>query len=301
MSSWNNGRPHFRERKPRIIPQPPIIDTPSQPIPTNNIDTYPSKYVLNTNNSNNDAVVCAIALNEEPYIDEWINYNLALGFSHIYIYDNSNDNSLKNKKTDKVSIISFPGKLRQLEAYDIFKIQYRNKYKWCAFIDCDEFIVLKKHNDILSFLDEYSDCESIALNWIMFGTSNEKEYRADFVTRRFRYCSNIVNLQIKCICQLNHIYKYTSPHKPQLLSGHVYDTNRKIVDTVFNPDGDSKIACIHHYYTKSEQEFRDKIERGKADIPGKRGLDELINIHSQNNDIYNSDAWDFYSKHFPTM
>ena len=51
MSSWSN-KVHFRERKTFI----------------------------------NDAIVCAIALNEELYIDEWIKYNLALGFSHIYIY-----------------------------------------------------------------------------------------------------------------------------------------------------------------------------------------------------------------------
>ena len=54
---------------------------------------------------------------------------------------------------------------------------------------------------------------------------------------------------------------------------------------------------IHHYYTKSEQEFREKIERGRADIPEKRNLDELIDIHFKNNDTYNSDAWDFYSAH----
>jgi acyl-CoA dehydrogenase len=51
------------------------------------------------NKTYNDAVICAIALNEERYIDEWIQYNLFLGFSHIYIYDNSSNNVLKNKKS----------------------------------------------------------------------------------------------------------------------------------------------------------------------------------------------------------
>jgi len=62
MSLWSN-RVHFRERKTSI----------------------------------NDAVVCAIALNEDLYIDEWITYNMALGFSHIYIYDNGE--TLKDKKS----------------------------------------------------------------------------------------------------------------------------------------------------------------------------------------------------------
>lgn len=40
------------------------------------------------------AVVCAIAKNEGMYIDEWIAYNIKLGFDNIYVYDNSDDNDL---------------------------------------------------------------------------------------------------------------------------------------------------------------------------------------------------------------
>ena len=102
MSSWSN-RVHFRERKTNI----------------------------------NDAVVCAIALNEDLYIDEWITYNLALGFYHIYIYDNSDNNILKDKISDKVSIFHFPGETKMLQSRDMFTRQYKNKHKWCAFIDVD--------------------------------------------------------------------------------------------------------------------------------------------------------------------
>ena len=299
MSSWSSGRVHFRERKmptPKVIPQ---IDTPIPEIKTDELTSqYPSKYfVPNRNLKVNDAVVCAIALNEEPYIDEWIQYNLFLGFNHIYIYDNSDDNSLKGKKSDRVTIIHFPGKTKQLEAYSIFTLQYKNKHKWAAFIDCDEFIVLKKHNTIIDFLNEYDNCESVALNWKMFGTSNEKEYKGEPVTSRFKYCSSIVNKHIKSIVKISSIDTFANPHNVNLLKGNNYDTNRNIIFGPFNNLGDDTIACIHHYYTKSEEEFRKKIERGRADIIKKRSLDEMNNIHSNNNDVYNSDAWDFYSKH----
>lgn len=296
MSSWSSGRIHFRERK---TPVPSLIPNPIQiPVSTPSIlNEFPSKYVSNRLTAKNDAIVCCIALNEEPYIDEWIKYHLALGFSHIYIYDNSDTNTLKNRNSNNVTIIHFPGKTKQLEAYDMCVLQYKNKHKWCAFIDCDEFIVLKKHNSIMEFLNEYNDCDSIALNWLMFGSSNKKEYHNEPVTSRFRYCSSTVNDHIKCICKLNSINKYASAHHPQLYKGDVFDTNKKIIYGPLNSDGDLSVACIHHYYTKSEEEFREKIERGRADIIQKRSLDELINIHSNNNNVYNSDAWDFYSKH----
>ena len=235
-----------------------------------------------------DAVICAIALHEDLYIDEWIQYHLALGFSHIYIHDNGN--TLKDRKSDKVTIIPFPGETKQLEAYNTFASQYKNKHKWCAFIDIDEFIVVKNINQ---FLTMYHDCPAIALNWKMFGTSNHTQYSEEPVTKRFRYYSN--NAHVKSIIQLKYIKSFYNPHLAQL-QGLTYDTNRLVVVDSLHPNGDTSIACIHHYYTKSEEEFEKKINRGRADIIQKRSMDELIDIHSQYNDIYNSDAWDFYSK-----
>lgn len=306
MSSWSSGKVHFRERK---MPnrQPPISENiqnnviEQSPSTIDEINfTSPSKYVSTKSKDKvNDAVVCAIALNEELYIDEWINYNLALGFSHIYIYDNSDTNTLKDKKSDKVSIIHFPGKTKQLEAYDIFTISYRKKHKWCAFIDCDEFIVLKKDISIVDFLNKYDKYSSIGLNWLMFGTANKTSYSSEPVTYRFQYCSNKVNIHIKCISKLESINKHITPHYAQLKDGHkVFGVNGNLIQDSFNYLGDTSIACIHHYYTKSEEEFVKKIKRGRADIIEEPRFSELNDIHSQNNDTYNSDAWDFYSKYY---
>ena len=307
MSSWSSGRIHFREKKTYVtstqLPTNNVTNNVTNPVTnpvTNNViinDTLPSKFIFSKKINNNDAVICAIALNETRYIDEWIKYNILLGFSHIYIHDNSYNNILKNKESDKVTIIHYPGIAKQLEAYNIFILQYKKLHRWCAFIDCDEFIILKKHDNINELINDYNNCASIALNWLMFGTSNEKEYRDEPVTKRFRYCSNKLDIHIKSIAKLSDIDNYISPHFPQLKNGYNFDTNRNVIIGPFNYNGDATIAYIHHYYTKSEQEFREKIERGCADIIQKRSLDELNDVHSKNNDIYNSDAWNFYSKH----
>jgi len=297
MSSWTGNRTHFREKKTKF--QIPIVNT-TEHIAKNDIvsdiNTNPSKYVIPIDNVQPSAI-CAIALNEELYIDEWIQYNIFLGFSHIYIYDNSENNSLKNTSSEKVTIIHFPGRVKQLEAYTHFTFNYKNKYKWGAFIDCDEFIVLKKHNNINQLLLEYNSLSGLALNWIMFGTSNKIYYENEPVTSRFRYCSREINNHIKCILQLKYIDTFITPHFATLKSNKIVDTNNNVINSSFNESGDSSIACIHHYYTKSEEEFIKKIERGRADIMEKRKQEELVNLHLKNNDVYNSDAWDFYSSH----
>jgi len=295
MSSWGGGRVHFREKKmpnKTIVPQlpQPVQESP-QIVPETNEPL--SKYVLPKTTVNN-AAICCIALNEEPYIDEWIKYHLALGFNHIYIYDNSNNYSLKDKQTDKVTVIHFPGITKQIEAYNLCIAQYKNKHKWCAFIDCDEFIVLKRHSNINEFLKEYDNRNSIALSWLMFGTSNEKVYRDEPVTSRFRFCSRMANQHFKCICKLSSITVFINPHRPYEM---IYDTNGQQLFDNSNNKGPLDIACIHHYYTKSEEEFLKKINRGRADITEKKSVEELIEIHSKNNDVYNSDAWNFYSRH----
>lgn len=291
MSSWSGGKVHFRERK---MPTPKIIS----PSPTLNISIpqIPSKYLFNSKNIN-DVVICAIAFEEEPYIDEWIKYNLALGFSHIYIYDNSDTFTLKNKNADNVTVIHFPGEQKMLESRNIFIVQYRNKHKWVAHIDIDEFIVLKKHNNIIDFLNDYDDCDSIAINWLMFGTSNDINYRNEPVTKRFQYCSNDINIHYKCISKIKSINLCTHSHRPLLHNGSIYDTNRIVINDIFNPNGDYNVACIHHYYTKSEEEFKAKIERRMVDEHPKRQKSLLDEVHTRDNDVFNSDAWDFYSKH----
>jgi hypothetical protein len=82
-----------------------------------------------------------------------------------------------------------------------------------------------------------------------------------------------------------------------LNKGSIYDTNRKIITDIFNPDGDDLVACIHHYYTKSEEEFKSKIERRMVDEAPKRSTSLLDGVHLRDNDVYNSDAWNFYSRH----
>ena len=243
---------------------------------------------------NQDAVICVIALNEELYINEWIRYHLALGFSHIYIYDNSDTNILSGFKTEYVTIHHIPGKQKQFDAYNSFIKQYRNKHRWAAFIDCDEFIVLK-NNNIMNFLANYSKCEAIGLNYKMFGTSHLQSYENKPVTERFQLCSSTLNSHIKSICQLRFAHCMNNPHYLQLLNGSTYDTQRNIINGPYNENGTDNIACIHHYYTKSEDEFRKKIMRGRADIVEQRSLNELDEIHSKNNDVVNTDAWDFFN------
>ena len=141
--------------------------------------------------------LCVVAKWEDYYLDEWLEYNHKLGFDKIIMYQNDWRTDIERPYLEKRI---WDGKSVQVPLYNDF-LNTNTEYDWVAFIDCDEFIVLKKHNSIIDFLNEYNNCESVCLNWRMFGTSNEKEYRDEPVTSRFRYCSNSINYYVKSISE----------------------------------------------------------------------------------------------------
>ena len=78
------------------------------------------KYRRPTIYTNNKAVVCSIQKKEDAYIDEWVDYHLAIGFEMIYIYDNTDNYDLRNRGNkrflDGVRVKHFPGIKKQVLA-----------------------------------------------------------------------------------------------------------------------------------------------------------------------------------------
>ena len=79
---------------------------------------FPSKGSSSTKNQ--EAVVCCIVSNEEAYLDEWIDYNIGIGFAHIYIYDNTADFDMgrgwlerRPRLFGRVTLHHFPGAVQQ--------------------------------------------------------------------------------------------------------------------------------------------------------------------------------------------
>ena len=65
-----------------------------------------------SSNRTETAVMCSIAVNEEAYIDEFVDYYQALGFHKIYIYDNADIPELDqwaSERGDFVNITHFLG------------------------------------------------------------------------------------------------------------------------------------------------------------------------------------------------
>ena len=236
--------------------------------------------------------ICCIALNEDLYIDEWLDYHLnTIGFNHIYVYDNSDGGTLKISRKN-VTVIHMPGPVKQVPVYNNFMENFAEFHDWCAFIDVDEFFVLHKHSSIKEYLEELSTAEAIGVNWLMFGSGGQERYEPRPVMERFVTPSHDhgANQHIKCIVKTRNLPvngydiqirppEFQNCHFPQdtPIAVHVPGGRIGVVhNTPFNENWDHSIIQLNHYFCKSREEFELKIKRGRADTNEKRTIKEFF-------------------------
>ena len=229
------------------------------------------KYRRPTIYTNNKAVVCSIQKKEDAYIDEWVDYNLAIGFEMIYIYDNTDNYDLRNwgnkRFLDGVRVKHFPGIKKQVLADSACaKRAEKDGATWAAFFDIDEFLLLKKNENINEFLLEYGPSKgALGINWLTVGTSNATKYEPKPVTLRFQYTAPQPLPTIKSIARVKEIEIFKSPHYAIFIdkTTKTIDTNGSPIKGPWNRNKPTDIAVLYHYQYKSRGEYIARMKLGK--------------------------------------
>lgn len=170
--------------------------------------------------NNFSVTICAIALKEELYIEEWIAYHEALGFNHIYLYDNSENNTLQflaMKYHVFVTVIHYPGRGHQITVYNEHHNRFKNERMWTLFMDVDEFVVLRRHRYIKDYIvhrvvnqtvvdDTKMKLGMILINWAKYGDNNQTKYHKAPVVQRFTTRHPIWHKWGKSIAYLPYVH-----------------------------------------------------------------------------------------------
>lgn len=135
--------------------------------------------------------LCLIFKNEAAYLKEWLEYHSLIGVDHFYLYNNFSEDDyteVLRPYIDKgiVTLTEWPIKYAQVAAYEDCYHKFKGETHWLGYIDADEFVNLRKYNDIKTFLSRYNAYPSVLLCWKMFGTSGiVKEPTNYLVTERY--------------------------------------------------------------------------------------------------------------------
>ena len=220
--------------------------------------------------------LCLIIRDENKYLKEWLMHHLPLT-DHIYIYDNgakedASDitSTLPKPVQSKITVIPYKDGYEHIqeEAYNHFLENHGSETNWCAFIDSDEFISVDCSKTIQKILAEKERFNEVRMYWVEYGADGRVHYDSRPVQERFQTPAKGDGVRIR-------MYKsFIKTSKAQRMISHF---------PVFNPEDrlccrDDKMELFHirHYYTKSFEEWKEKMHRGSSNPHCLKNFDEFF-------------------------
>jgi hypothetical protein len=235
--------------------------------------------------------VCAVAKNEGPYFEEWIEWHRKMGVEKFYIYDNESSDDTKNilapyVESGLVEYVFWEGKKQQLAVYDDCLDKRRLEARWIAVIDLDEFIVPVKDKSIPEFLRRFENFSAVEINWLNYGSGGAKKKEAGGVMERFKrhsVSSHILNRRVKSIIDPRRILSFIGAHEAAGLSGGAADSHGLPVKINYqNREPQHDVIRINHYAVKSCEEFLTKQARGSVRNAQNRYLQDYFERYDLN-------------------
>jgi len=232
------------------------------------------------------ALVC-VAKMEDHYLDEWLEYNNKLGFDKIIMYQNDWRCNIEKPYLQKEIC---DGRSIQVPLYNKV-LQNNTEYDWIAFIDCDEFIVLKKHKNIKEFISIYKDITNvIGLNWFIYGNMGLQKRTYNSLLRMFPNRNKNTDQHVKVIVNARSGERMQLPHNT---FGLAMDTNGNKFYGPFNHNGPSDVAVINHYYNKTKEDWMLRCDRGRVDCEIQHDPNTWDNEVGLNQDVEDQSAYNF--------
>lgn len=220
--------------------------------------------------------------NEEKYLKEWLDFHIDVGVEHFYLINNkSDDKSLDvlQEYIDNKKVTLFESDRNPVKpfGYEFVLKNYGNNTRWLGFIDCDEFIMPTTSNDLKEVLEEFEKYPALGINTKMFGSSWHKESpQTPVLESYFRRQSDTHESKnqyhVKSIVDPSRtIHQYVNPHYFYYKSSNrendlAVNENHQPFSGPTTKELSFKKLCLHHYYTKSKEDFiKNKCGRPRDD------------------------------------
>ena len=249
--------------------------------------------------------IAACVKDEGRYLREWIEYHLWAGVDHFYIYDNGSTDNTKEALSPYIArgIVTYHywveerkkyKKKQQLQIYLDAVSRYKHCTRWMALIDADEFMALSdegkrqfgSEKGLASFFRQREQCPGIGINWVCFdGGGHEAMPKSGYVidnyTRAYAGQNVYKTRGIKSVVQPLEV-TFAGVHYCEYKGGKLKrgaDENGRPLPVDWNfrtrtLRRQAELIRLHHYYSKSKEEYLTKISTRKWPDDTRRGYDE---------------------------
>ena len=237
-----------------------------------------------------DLSVVAIVKDEARYLKEWLDYHLAAGVEHFYLYDNDSKDETREVlkpyiEARQVDAFLVPGEVMQMPAYNDAVRKFKFTTRYMAFLDVDEFIFPKTGQSIVEIVDDILSKDEraagLAINWQIFGSNGQEtaDYSKGVLERFTRRAPSdwfepvtpttlpVGNIHVKTIANPRYIRYIVNPHYAYYFDGKfaVNSGGGRVTHWGNEPILADKIV-VNHYLTKSKEEFQSKLNRGRKGV-----------------------------------
>lgn len=236
---------------------------------------------------------CMTYSNHASYLEEWVEFHRLVGIERFFLYDNGSTDDHREVLARYVEegivvLHEWPGSNRRYAALDHCVSTYRDEARWIAFFDVDEFLFSPSGKPVPEMLRDYEPWPALGVNSAVFLTSGHKTRPPGLVIENYLLRRQLRTRAIKSIVDPRRTVRCVGGHNFVYSSGHAVDVIKRPVHGSgtdrYVPESE-QILRINHYFTKSEEELRDKWLAPRPDTKALRNPAALEEVLSRQADI----------------
>ena len=227
--------------------------------------------------------VCLLTKDENRYLVEWLEWHVGQGIEHFYIYDNGSrtpvERDIPAKYMERCTVVDWAGyhSHTQIDAYANCLSRFKDETEWMAFIDTDEFIRVVDGTPLPEFLKrtEFHEVAAVSMGWITYNANgllkrDERPVRERFTTT-VKYPAHLP--QCKCMVHTERV-NMMGPHWPIRTNGPLVIVDEAGIDhKEITRTLPRKRLVVDHYFTRSYEEWQEKMAPGSCDPNYIRGAE----------------------------
>eukprot|EP00887_Chlorella_sp_A99_P003217 scaffold9.g3217.t1 len=224
--------------------------------------------------------MCLIARDAHADLLEWINHHLRLGATKIYLWDHGSKPPMRHVIAGYIAAgvveyrhfetFAHPSGKPQLYAYDKCLEVARGRHDWLAFLDVDEFLMFKAPGGPLRSLPlllmKFQEYSGLAVHWLLFGSSGHETRPLAGSLRSYVRRLPALHAQHQLVKTIVRVRQACGPRDDRPVHG---------------------VLAVHHYATRSREEFKVKMARGSGMRRQRSGWEYFDFVDSW------STEWDF--------
>ncbi|MGB9028508.1 MAG: glycosyltransferase family 92 protein [Acidobacteriaceae bacterium] len=255
--------------------------------------------------------LCMRFRDEARYLAEWIEYYLAAGVDHFFLYNNFSTDDYASVlqpwiETGQVTLIDWPKVPASPGAEEDCIRRSLGRFRWVGVLDADEFVVLRDGSSIGEFLDRFPHAPGVALHWRFFGSSMHRIRPAAPVILAYQHRSPAPNAHVKTFVRPERTAQSRNPHSwfYYPIGTAVDEHSHPVYGSLGAPTAD--LAWINHYFCKSEEDYLEKTSRKPTSDQvtmrfQHRRPERVAQEFPKNNEVLDTCAVDYYRARCETL